>query len=106
MFNRSEIFRKAWADYRRDQFRGWGVRRGDAFNRKHFAYCLRSAWAVAKELAAPAVLSVWAPAPVLSPAAAARADDIRGAILDLEMGDFIDWTRHGALHAQLAALAV
>lgn len=107
MFNRSDILRQAWADYRRDEFKGWGVRRGEAFNRKHFAYCLRCAWAVAKEVAAREALPVPAPAPVkvMSPAVAARADDIRGAILDLEMGDFIDWTQHRSLHAQLAALA-
>lgn len=109
MLNRSEILLTAWANHRRDLFKGWVVRRGEPFNRKHFAYCLRIAWAVAKELAAKAALPkpVRAPAPVkvLSPAVAAQVEEIRGAILDLEMGDFIDWRRHGALHAELAALA-
>lgn len=54
MFNRSEILRSAWADYRRDADKGWGVVRGTAFNRAHFAYCLRFSWMVAKERAAKA----------------------------------------------------
>ncbi len=54
MFNRSEILRSAWADYRRDAEKGWGVVRGAPFNRAHFAYCLRFAWMVAKERAAKA----------------------------------------------------
>jgi hypothetical protein len=65
------------------------------------------AWAVAKELAAKAKMPKAAPPAVkaLSPAVAAQAEEIREAILDLEMGDFIDWRRHGALHAELASLA-
>lgn len=54
MFNRSEILRSAWADYRRDAAKGWGVRKGAGFNRAHFAYCLRFSWMVAKERAAKA----------------------------------------------------
>lgn len=107
MLSRSAIFTKAWADYRRDVFKGWGVRRGEPFNHKHFAYCLRVAWAVAKELAVKAAAPKPAPAPVkvFAPAIAAQVEEIRSAILDLEMGDFIDWRRHGALHAELASLA-
>lgn len=57
MLNRSEILTKAWADYQRDEFKGWGVRRGEPFNRQHFAYCLRMAWAVAKQQAAKVIAS-------------------------------------------------
>jgi len=55
MVNRSEILRSAWVSYRRDVFKGWGVRRDGPFSRSHFAYCLRMAWAEAKAAAAPAV---------------------------------------------------
>jgi hypothetical protein len=107
MFNRSEILTKAWADYRRDVKMGWGVRRGAAFNRPHFAYCLRMAWAVAKELAAVSAkpAAVVAPAKAVHPAAAARAAHIHSALFDLQMGDFVDWTRHSALSVELAQLA-
>lgn len=54
MFNRAEILRSAWSDYRRDAEKGWGVVRGAGFNRAHFAYCLRFSWMVAKERAAKA----------------------------------------------------
>jgi len=148
MFNRSEILRTAWANYRRDVFKGWGVRRGEGFNRSHFAYCLRTAWALAKE-AASAVASAAARRLELireagtlnnhpdlvnadhvsimgmmdadecerhvarlrsriltkpSAAAAARAGAVRSALLDLEMGDFINWTQHSALQSELAQL--
>lgn len=103
-FNRSNILKQAWADYRRDEFKGWGVRRGEPFNRKHFAYCLRMAWAVAKERAARAVAEP-AQAPVAKPCAnPARAAEIRAEIRDMEMGDFINWARHAALGAELARL--
>lgn len=103
MLNRSEILHKAWADYRRDAFKGWGVRRGEPFNRQHFAYCLRMAWAVAKDRAARA--AAVRPAPVATVCAdPIRAEAIRSELLDLQMGDFINWTRHGALTAELAQL--
>ncbi|ODT80959.1 MAG: hypothetical protein ABS76_14320 [Pelagibacterium sp. SCN 64-44] len=57
MLNRSEILTSAWIDYRRDVLKGWGVRRGPPFNRRHFAYCLRTAWAVAKDQAAKVIAS-------------------------------------------------
>ncbi|WP_375450601.1 hypothetical protein [uncultured Devosia sp.] len=62
---------------------------------------------MAKELAAKSAMPKPAVAPIkaLAPTAAVRVEEIRGAILDLEMGDFIDWRRHGALHAELASLA-
>ncbi len=104
MLNRSEILSKAWADYRRDEFRGWGVRRGEAFNRAHFAYCLRMAWAVAKELAAAATKVVAKPvAPVcINPV---RAEAIRTQLSDMELAsDFINWTQRASLGVELAAL--
>lgn len=52
--NRGDLLNKAWADYRRDQHIGLGVRRDGPLGRKHFAYCLRMAWAVLKERAAKA----------------------------------------------------
>jgi hypothetical protein len=58
MLNRSEILTKAWADYRRDASRGWGVKRGGPFDREHFAYCLRMAWALSKERASAVAASV------------------------------------------------
>lgn len=54
MLNRSEILHSAWADYRRDVAKGWGVKRNGPFCRRHFAYCLQQAWLVAKERAAKA----------------------------------------------------
>lgn len=56
MLNRSEILRSAWVAYRRDDRDGFtgakGFRRNGPFCRRHFAYCLRMAWAIAKERAA------------------------------------------------------
>jgi hypothetical protein len=105
MHNVSEIFTTAWADYRRDAFKGWGVRRGGPFNRKHFAYCLRMAWAVAKSVAARAAADALKSAPVakacINPV---RADAIRSELRDMEFGDFINWDRHGALSAELSRL--
>jgi hypothetical protein len=102
-----DVMTKAWADYRRDAFKGWGVRRGGPFDRKHFAYCLRMAWAVAKELAAKATQPAPAPQPVkvLAPAVAARAEAIRSELMDMQMGNFIPWNRHAALSAELAQLS-
>lgn len=106
MFNRSEILRTAWADYRRDAFHGWGVRRGEAFNRTHFAYCLRMAWAVAKSAAAakPVAPSVTTPKPV-APANLPRVAAINAELEWMAYGDRTDWTKHSALSAELARLA-
>lgn len=56
MLNRSEILRSAWAAYARDDRDGFcgdnGFRRNGPFCRRHFAYCLSMAWAIAKERAA------------------------------------------------------
>lgn len=107
MFNRSEILRSAWADYRRDAEKGWGVVRGTPFNRAHFAYCLRFAWMVAKERAAKAAK----PAPVatvakpVGPANVARVAAIRAELLGQEYCDRIDWNRRRELRAELSALS-
>ena len=107
MFNRTEILRAAWADYRRDVFQGLGVRRGERFSRKHFAYCLRMAWAVAKDVAAKAT----EPAPahkaakVMAPAAAARIQVIAAELEWMEYGDRTDWTKRAALAAETNRLA-
>lgn len=104
-FNRSDILTKAWADYRHAEFKGYcGPRRGEGFNRKHFAYCLRMVWAVAKERAARAAAEP-APAPIAKPCTnPARAAEIRAELFDMEMGNFINWTRHASLGAELARL--
>ena len=106
MFNRSEILRSAWVDYRRDVKMGWGVRRGGAFNRQHFGYCLRQAWAVAKELAARS-----AAAPKAAPVAKVCADPVRAEAIRTELhdmqlaSDFINWRHCSALGVELAALS-
>lgn len=103
MMNRSEILTKAWADYRRDQRMGLGVRRDGPFCRKHFAYCLRMAWAVLKERAAKAAAVtetaaafVKAEARVLSAAAAAMDPMVRSARVstirdELTVLDYAPW---------------
>lgn len=105
MLNRTEIMKQAWADYRRAEFKGYcGPRRGEGFNRKHFAYCLRMVWAVAKERAARAAAEP-APAPAAKPCTnPTRAAEIRAELIDMEMGDFINWTRRADLGAELARL--
>lgn len=104
-FNRSDILKQAWTDYRRAEFKGYcGPRRGEGFNRKHFAYCLRMVWAVAKERAARAAAEP-APAPVAKPCAnPTSAAEIRAELFDMEMGNFINWTRRADLGAELARL--
>lgn len=104
MYNRSVILSKAWADYRRDLKKGWGVRRGEPFNRQHFGYCLRMAWAVAKDLAARAAKVVTAPVANVC-ADPIRAEAIRSELRDMELtSDFIDWTARANLGAELAQL--
>lgn len=114
MFNRTEILRSAWAGYARDArmnlVPGHFGNPSRPFNRAHFAYCLRMAWAVAKEVAAKAA----APGPVaivlgavklLDAVAEARAAQIRNELLWQEMGDRIDWPTYRALNAELAQLS-
>ena len=103
---RSEIMSKAWADYRRDEFKGYcGPRRGEGFNRRHFAYCLRMVWAVAKERAARAADDERKTAPIAKPCInPTRAAEIRAELHDMEMGNFINWTRRADLGAELARL--
>ena len=105
MFNRTELLTKAWADYRHDAFRGRGVRQGGPFDRTHFAYCLRMAWAVAKELTRAAKPKAAAPTKVVAPTVAARVEAIHSELMDLQMDDFAPWVRHAALTTELASLA-
>ena len=113
MFNRSEILRSAWSSYRRDVKRGLGVRRDGPFSRTHFAYCLRMAWAIAKEAAAKAaaepVLGPVATAMTavnLLPAVKARLAEIEA---ELQAQDFSDaptnWTRRHDLQVEREQLA-
>jgi len=105
-FGRSDIMPKAWADYRRAEFKGYcGPRRGEGFNRKHFAYCLRMVWAAAKERAARAAAEL-APVPVAKPCTnPIRAAEIRAELHDMEMGDFIPWARRSVLLTELSRLS-
>lgn len=61
MFDLSQILHSAWAGYARDArlrlVPGHFGNPARPFNRAHFAYCLRMAWAVAKEVAAKAAAS-------------------------------------------------
>lgn len=52
--DRAGVMRTAWSDYHRDVKLGWGISRNAPFSREHFAYCLRMAWAVAKDRAVAA----------------------------------------------------
>ena len=114
MFNRSEVLNKAWADYRRDQRMGLGVRRDGPFSRRHFAYCLRMAWAIAKERAANAKAEAdRAAAPVatalgavnlLDAVTAARVAEIDNELLWQDMGDRIDWNARRDLQAERSLL--
>ena len=107
MFNRSDILRSAWSDYRRDVKMGWGVRRGEAFNRQHFAFCLRQAWAVAKELADRAAANALKSEPVAKVCAdPVRAEAIRTELHDMQLAsDFINWRHCSALGVELAQLS-
>lgn len=117
MFDRSQILRSAWAGYARDKHLnlvpGHFGNPARPFNREHFAYCLRMAWAVAKEVAAKAaasevvgpVATVMGAVNLLDAVAEARAAQIRNELLWQEMGDRIDWTARSALKAELAQLS-
>jgi hypothetical protein len=103
----AEVIRQAWADYRRDVKMGWGPKRNGPFDRKHFAYCLRMAWAVAKQRAADAAKvapATPARAVVTNPVAIARATEIRSELQDMEFGSFINWDRRRDLSAELSRL--
>lgn len=114
MLNRSDILAKAWANYRRDQLMGLGVARQGPFSRKHFAYCLRMAWAVAKEDAASAkaeadrtaapVATVLGAVNLLDAVKAARVTQLRNEMLWQEMGDRIDWPTYNAARAEITQL--
>ena len=113
MFNRSEILRSAWSSYCRDVKRGLGVRRDGPFSRTHFAYCLRMAWAIAKE-AANAVATEPVLGPVatamsavnLLPAVKARLAEIEAELQAQDYSDApTDWTRRRELRAELEQLA-
>lgn len=102
----TDVMRQAWADYRRDAQMGWGPKRGGPFDRKHFAYCLRMAWAVTKERAAKvAAVAPAKPAPaIMPPANTARVAAIPTELRDMEFGSFINWDRRRDLSAELASL--
>lgn len=107
MFIRSEILTKAWSDYRRDQRMGLCVRRVGPFSRKHFAYCLRMAWAVVKDRAAKTAASiaiVRAIARLTCPATLSRIEEIRAELLWEQLGDRINWTAYHALQTELSTL--
>ncbi len=114
MTDRSEVLTSAWANYRRDQKLGLGVRRDGPFSRRHFAYCLRMAWAVAKEdeaaaradaeRAAAPVAKVLGAVNLLDAVTAARVAALRNELLWQETGDRIDWTAYRAASAELATL--
>ena len=113
-FNRATILRDAWAGYQNDKrlnlVPGHFGNPARPFNRAHFAYCLRMAWAVAKELAAKAaapagpVATVMRSVNLLDAVTAARVAEIRNELLWQEMDDCIDWTARGALKAELSRL--
>ena len=112
MFNRSEILRSAWADYRRDVKFGFGIARYGAFVRSRFAYCLRMAWAVAKERAAKAAaepnlgpVATIMTAVNLLPVVKVRIAEIECELREQEYGDFINWPRRSELRAELGRLA-
>lgn len=98
-YDRAAIMRKAWKGYREMARK----MRETTFNRQRFAFELRMAWVGARPRP---VLTATIPRPVvLNPVDAARAAAIRAELRDMEYGDFIDWTRHSALGAELARLA-
>ncbi len=106
MFDRSEILRSAWSSYRRDVLKGWGVERNGPFSRSHFAYCLRMAWAVCKEVAAKADLPAPAPLskPTPAPEVSRRVAAIEAEMLGQQLRDFIDWPVYRALSSELVSL--
>lgn len=99
--NRSEIFSKAWREYR-FQTR-W--RDDRSFDRVLFAACLRDQWHYARmdrqaETERAAEVDRLANASVIDQRIAAIKSELKA----MEYGDFINWTRHAALGAELARL--
>lgn len=109
MLNRSEILRSAWADYRRDVRMGI-VNRYGPFNRDHFAYCLRMAWAAAKSRALKAAstgpVALAMEAALLLPAVKARLAEIDAELRAQDYSDApINWTHRSDLLAERQQLA-
>jgi len=100
--NRSEIFRKAWRDYRFQV--KW--RDDQTFDRILFASCLSDQWQYAKMDRAEAMERAIEAARLASASPAERrAAEIRAELRDMEFGDFIPWQRRSELAAELARLA-
>lgn len=108
MYNRADILRQAWVDYRFDVEHD--VIDGTKFNRAHFAECLKAVWAQAKFLAAREIRHA---AQRVAKVEAALVHDLpiaaRIAEIDAELEyqdfvDFIDWDRRTALQVELAGL--
>lgn len=102
MFNRSEILRAAWAEYRAtSELVGRTV-----FKRSAFARALRSAWKSAQIAAYARREYVAALAEVeaaKSNPALARTSEIQNELRVMEYSDArTDWTRHADLRAELA----
>lgn len=100
--NRSEILLKASREYR-FQIR-W--RDDQSFDRDLFADCLRDQWHYAKmdrqaEVERATEASRLASASIVD----RRIDAIKSELKAMEYGDFINWSRHGDLSAELARLA-
>lgn len=100
-FNVSAIMQKAWAEYRKTA----AMRRLTKFDRSAFTYELQLAWAGARRDAQIVEPVVVAEPVKLAPAVQVRADEIRGELTWMEMGNFIDWPRHRELSVELFSLA-
>ncbi len=112
MVNKSEVLSSAWADYRRDSRMGRiaGQGRKGPFSRRHFAYCLRMAWQVAKERAAKAAVQkaqeeVAARAVVSFRIPSVREVELQQQLWFIECAERMDFTAYSSLSAELAQLS-
>lgn len=100
--NRSEIFTKAWRDYRFQM--KW--RDDQTFDRILFASYLRDQWRYARmEIVAAAERAAEKARLASASPDERRAAEIRAELREMEFGDFIPWQRRGELAAELARLA-